>query len=358
MWTKTVTWPDGTTETIRIGDRGKIFLNGVETVAFGFNIHTFPYWYAYEHPEIADKQLDWLAEHGVRFMLPSMGSWRNTEADFKEFLDFWLPRLYERKMWVCFCVQESPDGNINPDITYNRISNIINCITEPKYADIIYALGYSWEIDDYGYSDSEVENYLSTLYPMIRGLIRGSLIKEVPLIAKHSATISTTGTIPAVKWSDIPAWDFYTSTVPDDRINTYINQTLPQAGKPDDMAFWFTESGHGSKDNIHYTPDFFQWLLNPYGYGRVSSLFLWIMEAPPDWGTYLYEAFDDDGNPKQWLIDLAPYFPKQPTPTPSIEPFFPKIREMLYDFPKIAQVYDKVDEIRVKRAEEGLLRRG
>ena len=49
------------------------------------------------------------------------------------------------------------------------------------------------------------------------------------------------------------------------------------------------------------------------------------------------------------ILEASNYLP--PTPTPPVEPFFPRIREVLYGFPRIAEIYHRVDNIKPKREE-------
>jgi|GEM_PF-5128159 len=307
---KTVTWADGTIETIIVDDKGRIFLNGEETIAVGLHIITAMMVGELEDSQRANKILDQLQSFGVRFMTIGCMSW-DSLAWIEYWFNFWLPKLYSHKMFVMIEV-EDPDypAPLDPDSHYTRCAAIVDMVNDQRYADIVFAFAYAWELDmETGRTDEEVEAYLSNLYPRVKEKLENSNIGSVVLSAKHSCTISDQGTIPLVKWSDVPNWDMYPGgdwkAWLDYRIPIYHDSTLPQAGKSG-YQIWFQESGY-SGDNNNYTPELFQYLLQGGGYNDVSLIFIWCLEWDnPD---YLYSAFDMEGNPKQWFLDLVPYIP-------------------------------------------------
>lgn len=305
---KIVTWADGTSETITVDDKGKIFLNGNQKIAFGFHIITAMMVGEPEDSQRANKILDQLQGWGVRFMTVGCMNW-DTLDWIRFWLGFWLPKLYSHKMFVMLQYQQIPDVSLDVDAQYNRFSSIIDMITEQKYADIVFSVLYSWEQDDFGHTNAEVEAYLSNLYPKVKSKLRRSIIGDVPVIAKHCATISDTGTVQIVKWSDVPNWDMYPSgdwmTWIDPRLQTYHDHTLPLAGK-EGYQIWLQESGH-SGGCEYYTPELFQYLLDGGGYKDVSLIFLWCLEWY--YADYPNAWFDMEGNPHPRLLELVLYIP-------------------------------------------------
>jgi hypothetical protein len=305
-----VTWTDETSETIKVDDQGRIFLNGSQTIAFGFHIITAKLVGEPQDSNQRNAILDQLQVWGVRFMALGCMSWMTLDQ-LQWWLNFWLPKLYAHKMFVMLEYQESPNDNIDVTTQYNRLSAVIDMVTDQRYADIIFSVCYSWEQDIYtfGHTNEEVETYLSSLYPMVKSKLQSSLIGDVPLVAKHSATDSETGTRQIIKWSDVPCWDLYSDEdweayiAP--RLVSYHNTTLPQSEK-EGYQIWFQESGN--VDGLeYYTPEMFQYLLDGGGYKDVSLIFLWCLEW--DYADYPNAWFDMEGNPKPQLLELVPYIP-------------------------------------------------
>ena len=307
---KMVTWADGTIETIIVDDKGRIFLNGEETIAVGLHIITAMMVGEPEDSQRANKILDQLQSFGVRFMTIGCMSW-DSLVWIEYWFNFWLPKLYSHKMFVMIEV-EDPDypAPLDPDSQYSRCVAIIDMINDQEYADIIFAFAYAWELDmESGRTDAEVEAYLSNLYPRVKEKLENSIIGNVVLVTKHSCTISDQGTIPLVKWSDVPNWDMYPSgdwkAWIDPRLQTYHDQTLPQAEKAG-YHIWLNEHGYGG-GNTQYPPEMFQYLLQGGGYNDISLICFWCLEW--DNPNYLYAAFDMNGDPKQWFLDLVTYIP-------------------------------------------------
>jgi hypothetical protein len=305
---KTVTWADGTSETITVDDKGRIFLNGSQKIAFGFHIVARSMKGEPYDSEMVNGILDRLQGWGVRFMSMDCMSWYTDEL-MRTLLDFWLPKLYEHKMFVTLGIEGKPAYSIDVDSQYSRISGIIDMIIDQRYADIIFSVACGWELDDAGYTDEQVETYLSHMHPLVKSKLQASIIGDVPIVAAHSATISETGTIPSVKWSDVPSWDLFSDddwrAYIEPRLAVYHDSTLPQAGK-EGYRIWFWSNGHASGVE-YYTPEMFQYLLDGGGYKDVSMIFLWCLEW--DYADYPNAWFDMEGNPKPQLLDLVPYIP-------------------------------------------------
>ena len=309
---KTVNWSDGSEETITVDDSGTIFLNGQKTVAFGLNIVTI----AYQTEDVtAPKVLDTLQAGGVRFMALDISGWLNVNQGVG-WIDFWMPKLYEHKMWVALYIQQSP--NNPPDLNVSeqaaRFLGIIQGITNQTYANMIFTVGYNWELDlsRWNFTDGQVSSYLSQLYPLIKDEVKSSLVGSVPVVGKNSASTSTFGTRPIVQYSDIPTWDFYYDLSDangwqhsyDVRASAYL-QTMANAGK-NASRIWYGDTGanaNGEGANELYSPEMLSYLLNQ---SRTGAMFLWVLQwDSPD---YKYKAFDMNGNINPWFENILAYY--------------------------------------------------
>ncbi len=333
---KTVKWADGSTETLKVDGSGQIFLNGIKTVAFGLHIVTMNMsGYA-----DAGKILKTLQSNGIRFMVLDASSWLNVPQALS-WINWWMPWLYSYKMWVVLNIQDNYVQNLPPPggscTIFNvtaanmRVAGIVDGIVNPTYASMIFAVGYNWELDNIGYSNSQVAQYLSSLYPVVKQTIDSSLIGAVPILGKNMASASPCGTTAIVKYSDIPTYDCYITTTGSwtqyfasssswvtetgnwqANINSLATnfhaQTLPAAGK-NGFQVWFGEAGPYATSNnpnsYTYTPAMLQAYLNDGRYKDTSAIFIWTLE----WNSvYPYAAFDFNGNPYPWFANILSYF--------------------------------------------------
>ena len=319
---KTVTWADGTSETIQVGDKGKIYLNGEEVKAFGFNIGRIKR-YGIATDEMVDKILDWLQAKGVRFM--NLG-YSRSEAGWPDYIGVWMRQLYAHKMFVHFTSHWKSDS-VDVATQYNWFKESIDKINAlpQKYVDGIYAVGLPcWEMNMFFDYDT-LDRYLTELYPLCRDYLRASKIGNVPLTGKTSHEMWNDGGIAIVKHSDIPSWDFYPRAENwkgdvDWCMNKVRTEVLPRAGKTG-YQIWLTEHGYGKElpelgtwgsgtPHVH-PPELLDYVLS---IPEISSMSLWALQyydGDPvnDWGAF----FQHTGEPKQWTSNLAPHFPKYQT---------------------------------------------
>ncbi len=175
-FTKIGAWSDGSTETVNLDSRGQISLNGKKTVAFGLNIVTIR---ATDADVTSNKVLDTLEEGGIRFMALDISSWLSVNEGLA-WVNFWMSKLYEHKMWVALYIQQSPNDPpiLNVMSAFARISSIIDGINNQTWANIIFAIGYNWELDlsSWNLTDAQVETFLSSLYPLVREKVDSSII--------------------------------------------------------------------------------------------------------------------------------------------------------------------------------------
>jgi hypothetical protein len=312
---KIVTWGDGSTETVKVDNFGQIFLNDTLTVAFGLNIVAIR---TSDEDVTSEKVLTTLQDAGVRFMALDIPSWLNVTEGL-DWMSFWMPKLYAHRMWVVLYIQQTPNNppDLNVTSAFARISDIIDGIRNQTWANMIFAVGYNWELDlpNWNFTDAQVEQFLSSLHPLVKEKVDSSMIGAVPIMGKHSATISTFGTVPIIKYSDIPNWDFYYDVNSSDgwqayydqRAQVYHQQTLPKAGKGG-FHIWFSDTGAtsgGLPANDQYSPSMFQYMYKGGGYNDTSAIFLWVLQW---YYPYDYSAFDMNGNPNPWFANVLNYY--------------------------------------------------
>jgi hypothetical protein len=310
---KEVIWNDDSTESIKVDEKGQVFLNGRQTVAFGLNIVTIR---SSDAHITAIKVLDTLQGYGIRFMALDISSWLTIEQGLN-WIKGWMPLLQERKMWVALYIQHGEEPPIlDVNLAFQRISSIIDGITNQTWANMIFLVGYNWELDlgEFGNTAAQLETFLSQLYPLVKEKLNSSIIGKVALVGKNNGGWPDI-VARIVKYSDIPNYDYYLKAPWKEdcelKLDKFTNEILPLAGKPGNMTIWLSENGYWPDGNDYYTVEMLQYLLTGAGHYNIGGLFFWMLQ---DWSEtsslYKFAAFDMDGNPKQWFQNLAPYFPR------------------------------------------------
>jgi hypothetical protein len=326
---KQVTWEDGTLETLTIDSLGQIYLNGTKTVAFGLNIVTINI----AGFIVTNKILSTLQNSGVRFMALDASTWLDVSSS-SGWINYWMPLLYSHKMWVALYVADDYADNLpypggSSDI-FNavganaRVAGIVDGITNPTYASMIFAVGYNWELDNIAFYNAQVSEYLSRLYPLVKQTVDSSLIGHVPIVGKNMQSVSPFGTTAIVQYSDVPNYDLYLNTKGswtqyspshltyinktgdwqanfNSAVTTYTIETLPAAGK-NGMAIWFAEAGDYTDETDPNNYEFNSAQFNSfYNYVNTAAIFLWALEGnTPN----VYAAFDENGNAYPWFTNI------------------------------------------------------
>jgi hypothetical protein len=323
---KQVIWADSSTETLIIDSLGQIYLNGTKTVAFGLNIVTR------SNAGLDDKILTTLQNGGVRFMALDVSAWLNVPQGLDQ-INYWMPLLHNHKMWVALYIADTPTNppRLNVAEQQARISGVINGITNPIWASMIFSVGYNWELDNYyssGIADMQVATYLSSLYSLVKQMVDSSLIGSVPIVGKNMNMASNSGTTAIVEYSDIPNYDLYLTTTGsfslynittstwttltgDWQVNfnsymtAYTKETLPAAGKSG-MNIWFAEAGSYTNETDTSNYQFNVTQFNSfYNNHNTAAIFLWALQWDKP---YIYAAFDDNGNPYPWFETILNFY--------------------------------------------------
>lgn len=314
---KTVIWADGSKETIEVTEKGRIFVNGSEVIAFGFHIPNYGDWGDMTE-EAANNALDRLMTDNVRFMELGVPYWySDSRTLIRALLDFWMPKLYNHKMFVLFCL-----GHEYPVDTERqmRIVNITieEICTDENWANMIFAFGYNWEMDYFfpkppqNGTSEELEAFLSNLYPRVNSALSSSIIGSIPVIGKLAGPWGEDYSRAVLKWSDIPCVDTYYRLV-DTEIDyddtalrvAKLHEIMDEVGKSG-INVGYTEFGLWYKNNALFTKEKLQYGLSDAGYNDLSLMMIWQL-----WDRNMdgWNAFDANGDPLDWYLRIAPYFP-------------------------------------------------
>jgi len=211
-WSKTVTWADGTMDTISVDDFGRIFLNGKRFKVVGFVIQDT------EPPtrENADKMLEWCERHGIRVMelWISPFRWGSTtpQPSMKDQVDFWMPLLYKHKMFTVYIPRvDRSEISGDPDVAVSEFMSRWKGRLDlaetyaSEYLDIIFGVGLQSEYDT-KWSGVDLETFLSQVYPQCKEYLKNSGIGDVPLHGQWCSWGHPT-------WSDVSSERFERTVV-------------------------------------------------------------------------------------------------------------------------------------------------
>ena len=313
---KTVTWADGTTETLNVDKYGKVSLNGLEKIAIGFHVKHGSY-----NPSVAlaESMLQRLSSDGIRFMTFNFAHWE-TDAQVLYDIDFWMPLLYKYKIWTFLQVQhidpEPPILTVAYQLPRHQV--VIDKISQNQtWANMVYAYTVGWELDNW-YNDAQVTAYLQAMVPSVKNLLQNSKIGNVPTLNKPTGVWGWNqnyGQVPLGVYADLVGLDGYANVTAagsgiftadwQNTMNTLYNTYLQIVGKVGHRV-WHTEFGVFNNGlNNELTPNLFSQALAGMGHGNCGSMMLWLM-----WTNVLdnHAAFNPDGTPKQWYLNLRSLF--------------------------------------------------
>ena len=310
-WIETITWNDETKETIQITDKGKILLNGIEKKAFGFVIKA-----EWNPPSeaVTNAMLDWCQDNGVRFMNVLLGA---AKSDNPSRLEFWLPKLYDHKMFaIVWVVPAAFDRAALLDATAykNVFKTVVNKIIDMNKKDMVvtFLAGEEWDIhvDRKNVSQTELQNWFDDVDSYIRDYLATSNFDRP--VGHSPSDPQHWGGQMSLEYSDFAFDDWfigsdYTSAL--DYWWSYNKEGWSNAGKSGYQA-WLPSAGYGVgdiADNSKLTPEYFTHMLD---YPELSAFFIWHLWEGWYNGSEEHCMFDLYGNPYDWTENLAPYFPR------------------------------------------------
>jgi hypothetical protein len=337
---KVITWADGKSEQVQIDRDGFFFLDGAKRRLVGMEIGmNWPHssggnyanqYYLPENMALLEKQLIYLESIGVRFIRANMGYVRpyglnltQERAALTAFLDL----LYKHKMLVCiFAVNKYrvQFGDLtNPDFSWPTVGGTDSIAAwTGRWTDVasgypnIVAVNPENELDmklrssdfpsypdakDQNYTAEAVSNYLTFVMGIIRQKINAPFTHNI-VFNQMEPQIKNS----CVSLSDIPSFDCYKSSA--DQLSKDGTTVLPLLGI--EGGWWVTELNYGTPvqtspgvwanrvDVTKFNVSLIEAVFN--NGGTVATLFWSIDSRQPN-----KAFFDNDGNPKPQLVDVA-----------------------------------------------------
>lgn len=314
-WEKTVTWSDGTKETIEIDKYGRVFLNGVQVKPFGFCGFLF----TSSIPEaIWDNILTWMVEQGIRFSYWS--AYAHNLDDAKATMDFYFPKFKANKMFIRLEIRNSAINRWKLDSWSSGFSELIDYIDANGWSDMIYAINISHELDRWCTEKTlqDFKDFLDEITRYAKDKLSTSQIGSIPVChALNGVTITKTNKpylLYIVEKTDVLFKDFYAGSITAMEAGLAEYRSLyAEGGKDTSLGYkiWYERGYSFPTDNSLMTPENFVHLRDQYDTG---DIYLWhIWEGWQSYATrkdYQEWFFDVDGNAESWTENLAPHFPK------------------------------------------------
>ena len=310
-WETTITWGDGTVETIETTDKGRLHLNGTEGQAFGFIILDIG---VRPSASVANNVLDWCQSKGVRFMTVLMRARYDNDAG----LDFWLPKLYDRKMFAHLWVIPSSAGlgkagMLDTTVWKNGFKAVVDKIVVMNKKELVigFSLSDEWDlhVGTFGITQSELQTWFDDCDTYARNYLATNSFERPVMHAVNGGTSWARNMTLAE--SDFPFQNWGIGSVYTSALDYHWNEK---------KGYW-NDAGHGDKQawlgSVHYavgenadnskmTPEYMTHMLS---YPELSAYFIWYLWEGWYNGVENHNMFDMNGDPYPWTETLAPYFP-------------------------------------------------
>jgi hypothetical protein len=317
---KTITWGDGTIESVAIDSDGIFVLNGMKKKLVGFTdplqFSSGAYWDS-KNLALVDTELAYLQSKGVRLVHMQIGfAWRS-EADYDRILQLY----FDHKMLIVplFAVRGGGTGwdnlttldwTIAPGISVTKA--LTTWMKHVKTFSNVVAIVLENELDmkgAYTYTVDQAANYMSLLYATARPLTTLPLITKFGYAPGSFATAVQNALIP---YSAINCFDIYEASATDfsaavDAVNVWSGTK----SKPSHT--WVTETNYVTTgfDATKLTPSMIDALLT---HGAAVVL-VYQMYGPVDPETCL---FDSSGNPTVTCDSLLTNISTWQSPIPEL----------------------------------------
>ncbi len=327
LFDKIIEWSDGSAEHVRIDNNGFFEVDGVKKKLVGMFLYPWlPYGKTYEQfylPEnlaVIDRVLSYLESVGIRliridlcYVRRSVITNEQEEAAYKA----WLDLIYKHKMLLIpsFTAKGRPNfGNLeNPDfaITYDGVNdslgdwasrwasivinypNIVAIGAENELDYKMRAEKHPWLPEDQNYTPSAVKDYLDYLrskfnkigVPVTHNLMMNNVEPEIKQTCLNSI--------------DVPSFDCYEPSA--DQISSRSAEVLSRLGV--NRNWWCLELNNNDRSNWQISTSGFNtdYIEAVFEQGAtVATLFCSF-----DLNNPLRGFFDDHGDPKPQLVDVA-----------------------------------------------------
>ena len=313
-WETTITWGDGTTETITVNSTGHIFLGGSEGIAFGFVLILSG---SQPSTSVANNMLDWCQSNGVRFMSLIFHTSMSQSA-IESRLDFWIPKLYDHKMFVILWphpMTATKESMLDATDFKNKFQITVDKIVSMNRKEMVVAFIGSDEWDlhvvNKGISESELQDWFNDVDTYIRNYLSTNSF-ERPVGYSVNGGSNWWAKNMSYNYSDFIFQNSFTGSPYE---STWDSNWNTKKGWWNDAGMsayqaWLPSFGYGvgvNGDNSKLTPEYFAHHL---AYPELSMLTIWYLWE--GWYNDVEEhyMFDLNGNPYNWTELLAPYFPR------------------------------------------------
>jgi hypothetical protein len=316
-FSKTILWPDGTSELVQLGYDGFFTLNGARRRLIGFCLGTGALngeLWSPENIALMDKEYAYLQRYGVRLIHLNLGwGFWVWPKDYPERIRAVLDVAYNHKMLVFVLLNDhngdgfdcSIDREIVTGRTYSQWFDDFWSIAG-VYPNIV-TISLENEIDaDNRFTAEQIQPYMTWLCNMIKNETR--LPVNTKLVPYFGSMEGNERKKVILNVTDVPCVDPYASTVEymNSRCSNWVS-FLTENGKRD-IGWWVGETNKATKegpgwevDAPNYTIDYLEAVFN----NGASIAMLYVMNYPskPTWA-----FFDANGDPIPALQNMAPEF--------------------------------------------------
>ncbi len=334
---RVITWADGTTERVQIGNNGFIAINGVGRWFIGM-VFTggMPYgaWYSSANLALYDKELAYLESVGIRFVyvgwFPQFSSIQDEASAYGNLFDL----FYKHKMMVLplFSLKNSncefkdlanpnfswarPGGGIDTAGDWatrwinivSRYQNVVALIMEseinyPLPASQLSNLGCTNPVGQ-NYGALQAANYLS----FIKGIFRSKTELPISTTLLGNSKMHPELMAATLATSDFLSFTDYALSITEmDQQLDLLSGWKNSVGKPT-VGWWNIELNNGYPPNVN---DFnVQYIESLFAHGAgIVTLFAANATRNPTW-----QFFDNNGNPVPKLVEIAKEIPRLQAP--------------------------------------------
>jgi len=320
-WEKTVTWLDGTKETIQITDKGQVILNGEYIKPFGF---CGLCWLDMADAEF-ENIMNWFDQKGVRFFETAF---LTTYFDNQKFMmDKYFPKLKAHKKFVRLgIINPTPTQyDFDADFWETGFKTLIDYIDSKGWGDMMISVQITHEIEHRamrtGKTVQQLKDFLDTMNQRAKAKLATKTWGNIPVIHAEDGITKDWETdkpyhVALIERTDVILNDFYSvqSEANIDKFLTWHRERYKEAGKDTSQGYkiWYETGYSVPTDNDNYSPELFTYLLNQFDTG---DLYLWHLskkyQDSTTWASYQEWWFREGGVAEPWTEKLAPYFPKE-----------------------------------------------
>jgi len=298
LFSRVITWGDGSTETVEIDKDGFFILNGQKKRLLGFcdsMMCSSGSCYDTQNTAILVKELDYLQSRGVRLYLASIWPWAESEYDAL------LKLFYDHKMLLIPLFSLSGEPNFGDlSVTDFEVGDgtastfFAAWLKHVKAFPNVVSIAIENEIDisaGHKYTLTNAGRYMDMLYNHARATTRIPLITKFGYIEYSEFATSVQNSF--LHYSAIPSFNLYYST-PDKFAAAcdMIHDWYESRGRNSQM--WLTEMNYGTDDLVLDATKLTSEMVDEVFAHNVSAAFLFGVQDKYYPGAMF---FDSDGNP-------------------------------------------------------------